>query len=243
MSAHQLVAGDWKERLYAAMDAEFKLYGSTVRDTDSQRLGMRNDDTQIGVEFAMKWFEKNIPAALAATQPAAASESVDTPEFRKIAWHFNEQDAGTSDANSAFEELIAHIHAWGWGRYIRGYDKRKAEDKPAAPAAGQVAQIAAGGSTALPDLRDAFSEASDYMLISPDQAAKMHAAMTTPPASAAQPGAVAAAVPEVSAAEQCIMNDCTAPATSHLELCDVHTADFKAWRLANSPAASTTNEG
>lgn len=67
------VPEDWKDRLYAAMDAEFALRESTKRDADGQRIGMRDDDTQIGVEFAMRWVEQNI---LAAPQPEAAQGDV-----------------------------------------------------------------------------------------------------------------------------------------------------------------------
>lgn len=59
----EAVGQDWKDRLYAALDAEFDLRGSDKRDSDGQRMGLRDDDTQIGAEFAMAWFEKHMLAA------------------------------------------------------------------------------------------------------------------------------------------------------------------------------------
>lgn len=60
---------DWKEQLYAEMDAQFALRESAERDEDGQRVGMVIYDTQVGVEFAMDWFEKHV---ITAPQPAAA---------------------------------------------------------------------------------------------------------------------------------------------------------------------------
>jgi hypothetical protein len=73
---------DWKARLYAAMDAEFALHGSTARDADGQRFGMRLDDTQIGVEFAMGWLENN--RLIAAPQPSAGSAAPAIPDGYRL---------------------------------------------------------------------------------------------------------------------------------------------------------------
>lgn len=53
----------WQDRLYAAMNSEFHRRESSERDGDGQRFGMRIDDTQVGVEFAVSWLEKNMPTA------------------------------------------------------------------------------------------------------------------------------------------------------------------------------------
>lgn len=75
---------DWKDRLYAAMDAEFKLRSSAARDEDGQRIGMRRDDTQIGVEFAMRWVEKNMLAAPTAAVSAAPSGEVERKQVGEV---------------------------------------------------------------------------------------------------------------------------------------------------------------
>lgn len=64
---------DWKDRLYAALDSRLSLYESLERDTDGQRMGLRDNDTQLGVEFAMRWFEQNMLASSAAA-PVQAQE-------------------------------------------------------------------------------------------------------------------------------------------------------------------------
>ncbi len=62
-NAGGLLPHDWKDRLYAAMNAAFELRRFGPRDEDGQHQGMRIDDTQIGVEFAMDWLEKSVLAA------------------------------------------------------------------------------------------------------------------------------------------------------------------------------------
>ena len=84
-------------------------------------------------------------ASLAApTQPVAAQPSIDTPEFilKLDAWYLNSHNPAEAYAN-----LITYIDLWGHGRYIRGYDKRKEEEKsaPPAPAAQPEAKAAPVG--------------------------------------------------------------------------------------------------
>lgn len=66
-------ATDWKDRLYAALEVEFALHASSERDADGQRMGLRFDDTQIGAEFAMRWFEQN--ASIQSAAPVQATEA------------------------------------------------------------------------------------------------------------------------------------------------------------------------
>ena len=62
------VTDGWKDRLYSALDAEFALREGPKRDEDGQRMGIVINDTQVGVEFAMRWVEQNIFAVAPAAQ-------------------------------------------------------------------------------------------------------------------------------------------------------------------------------
>lgn len=73
---------DWKDRLYVAMNAEFALRGGPKRDEDGQRMGMVIDDTQVGVEFAMSFFEQNMLAAPSLEAQPAGEVERDAARYR-----------------------------------------------------------------------------------------------------------------------------------------------------------------
>ena len=111
---------------------------------------------------------------IAATQPAATSESVDTPEFCDLITelHSAAEEVDRTRSKAAWAALIAHIHAW------------HAANKPSAPAAEAASRTL--DAEAVRAIRRAVRYLEENDCTGPASDLK---ALLDEPAAAAQPGA------------------------------------------------------
>lgn len=123
-----------------------KQYGQRTRTHLIEGLGRvtNEDDGYLTLQFkdedaAQRFMESYTPTVDVRDMPAMreaipAGSGIDTPVFNKVLQDYCVSRGMLDREYAAKSRLTNHIHLWGATQYIRGYDKRKAEEKEAIPA-------------------------------------------------------------------------------------------------------------